>query len=270
MISLPVLGLPNFSLPFDETTDAFQMAIGAVLSQLQHPIAFFSKKLCSRMQSSSSYDREMFAIIEAARKWRHYLLGRGKTVIWVVVDRFSKCAYFIGLPTKFSATSLASVFSEQIYRLHSLPKTIVSDRDRHFFRQFWCDLFRLCGTILAYNSTYHIQSDGRTKSTIGFFSTSILITNLWSTAGLLKNFLATFYGPLRIVKHIGQIAYELALPIRSRVHPVFHFSLLKPFDGDPLSVIDSLPFDVYSTLPNLRPTRILGRRANSASSNDDD
>ncbi|KAL0284920.1 UNVERIFIED_CONTAM: Retrovirus-related Pol polyprotein from transposon [Sesamum angustifolium] len=207
MISLPVLGLPNFSLPFDETTDASQMEIGAVLSQLHHPIAFFSKKLCSRMQSSSSYDRRCFAITEA------------------------------------------------IYRLHSLPKTIVSDCDRHFFSQFWCDLFPLFGTIL---------------STIGFFSASILITNLWSTAGLLKNFLATFYGPLRIVKRIGQIAYELALPIGSRVHPVFHFSLLKPFDGDTPSVVDSLPLDVYSTLPNLRPTSILGRCAGSTSSDDDD
>ncbi|KAL0315439.1 UNVERIFIED_CONTAM: hypothetical protein Sradi_5422100 [Sesamum radiatum] len=53
-----------------------------------------------------------------------------------------------------------------------------------------------------------------------------------------------FYGPFRIVKHIGQIAYKLALPIGSHVHPIFHFSLLQPFDGDPPFVIDLLPFDV--------------------------
>ncbi|KAL0315438.1 UNVERIFIED_CONTAM: Retrovirus-related Pol polyprotein from transposon [Sesamum radiatum] len=76
IISLPVLGLPNFSLPFDETTDASYIAVGAVLSQLHHPIAFFSKKLCLRMQSFSTYDRETFAITEAVRKWRHYLLSR--------------------------------------------------------------------------------------------------------------------------------------------------------------------------------------------------
>ncbi|KAL0412969.1 UNVERIFIED_CONTAM: Retrovirus-related Pol polyprotein from transposon.6 [Sesamum radiatum] len=43
MVSLPVLRLPDFSLPFDVTTDASQTAIGAVLSQQQHPIAYFSK-----------------------------------------------------------------------------------------------------------------------------------------------------------------------------------------------------------------------------------
>ncbi|KAL0385791.1 UNVERIFIED_CONTAM: Retrovirus-related Pol polyprotein from transposon [Sesamum radiatum] len=76
MLSLPILHLPDFSQPFDLTTDASQMAIGAVLSQRQFPIAFFSKKLSSRMQVSSTYEREMFAITEAVRKWRQYLLGR--------------------------------------------------------------------------------------------------------------------------------------------------------------------------------------------------
>ncbi|KAL0342902.1 UNVERIFIED_CONTAM: Retrovirus-related Pol polyprotein from transposon [Sesamum angustifolium] len=75
MTSLPVLTLPNFSLPFDLATDASNVAVGAVLSQQGHPIAFFSKKMCSRMQASSTYVRELFAITEAVKKWRHYLLG---------------------------------------------------------------------------------------------------------------------------------------------------------------------------------------------------
>ncbi|KAK4385967.1 Retrovirus-related Pol polyprotein from transposon [Sesamum angolense] len=67
--------LPNFSLPFEVTIDASQTAIGAVLSQCRHPIAFFSKKMSARLQTSSAYEREMFTITEAVRKWRHYLLG---------------------------------------------------------------------------------------------------------------------------------------------------------------------------------------------------
>lgn len=47
MTSLPVLGLPNFDLTFDVTTDASAFAVGAVLFQNGHPLAFFSKKLCS-------------------------------------------------------------------------------------------------------------------------------------------------------------------------------------------------------------------------------
>lgn len=44
--------------------------IGAVLSQEGHSIAFFSQKLSTRMQVSSIYNREMFAITQAVQKWR--------------------------------------------------------------------------------------------------------------------------------------------------------------------------------------------------------
>ncbi|KAL0319962.1 UNVERIFIED_CONTAM: Retrovirus-related Pol polyprotein from transposon.6 [Sesamum radiatum] len=376
MLVLPTLSLPDFTQPFQVTTDASQIAIGAVLSQACRPIAFFSKKMSSRMQSASAYEREMFAITEAVRKWRHYLLGRkfhiftdqqslrslltqtvqtpaqhkwlskllgfdyeifytpgkenvvadalsrhsdaclssflavstatsallqelrdfysshpagvsllqtirhspssrlvfsdahglvlldnhlfipletglrptllsefhcsplgvtracvrlcsrlaasffwpkmrsdvkafvlrcstcqtskystqrpigtlqplpvpqrvwddlsmdfithlplshGKSVIWVVVDRLTKYAHFIGLPPRFSASSLAGTFAVEIYRLHSMPRSIVSDRDPLFLSTFWCELFRLSGTRLAFSSAYHPQSDGQTE-----------------------------------------------------------------------------------------------------------
>ncbi|MCH83963.1 transposon Tf2-1 polyprotein, partial [Trifolium medium] len=76
MVSLPVLGIPNFELSFDVTTDASGLAVGAVLSQNAHPLAYFSKKLCPRMQAASAYEREMYAITSAVKKWHHYLLGR--------------------------------------------------------------------------------------------------------------------------------------------------------------------------------------------------
>lgn len=66
----------------------------------------------------------------------HLPTSNGKSTIWVVVDRLSKFAHFTPLPSTYTAASLATLFLHQIYRLHGLPKTILSDRDPLFLSKF--------------------------------------------------------------------------------------------------------------------------------------
>ena len=56
-------------------TDASEIAIAATLNQNGRPIAFFSRTLSSHEKHQSSVEKEACAIVEAVRKWRHYLLA---------------------------------------------------------------------------------------------------------------------------------------------------------------------------------------------------
>src|SRR4051812_27257666 len=75
MTTAPVLALPDFSIPFTLECDASGSAIGAVLMQNKQPIAFYSKALGVKDASLSTYEKEAISILEALKKWRHYMLG---------------------------------------------------------------------------------------------------------------------------------------------------------------------------------------------------
>ena len=85
---------------------------------------------------------------------------QGKECICVVVDRLTKFSHFYAIPIEYSAVQVAELFFREVFRLHGLPKNIVSDRDSQFIGTFWRELFRLVGTELTPSTSYHPQIDG--------------------------------------------------------------------------------------------------------------
>jgi transposase InsO family protein len=81
----------------------------------------------------------------------------------VVVDRFTKYAHFYPLMHPFTAQSVASVFLDNLVKLHGVPKSIISDRDKVFTSNFWKALFSSLQVSLRMSSAYHPQTDGQTE-----------------------------------------------------------------------------------------------------------
>jgi hypothetical protein len=50
-----------------------------------------------------------------------------------------------------------------------------------------------------------------------------------------------FYGPYTILKHVGQVAYQSALPSNSKLHPIFHVLCLKKVIGAKFQIQTNLP-----------------------------
>lgn len=68
---------------------------------------------------------------------------------------------FLGSPHSLYSSIPAALFSAEIYRLHGMPRSIVSDRDPLFLSNFWKTFFCLQGIPLSYSGAYHPQSDGQ-------------------------------------------------------------------------------------------------------------
>ena len=61
----------------------------------------------------------------------------------------------------YTALDVAQSFTDNIHKLHGLPKSIVSDRDPIFTSKLWQGLFFQLNVGLMRSITYHPKTDGQ-------------------------------------------------------------------------------------------------------------
>jgi hypothetical protein len=71
-----VLAYPDFTMPFEICTDASTKQLGAVITQENRPIAFFSQKFSGAQSKYTVTKLELSAIVETLREFNGMLWGQ--------------------------------------------------------------------------------------------------------------------------------------------------------------------------------------------------
>ena len=73
--------LPDLHYPFEIDMDASTYALSAVITQSGHPVVFHSKTFSDTVRSYLTYEKELYAIMQVLKKWRHYILGKEMVIL---------------------------------------------------------------------------------------------------------------------------------------------------------------------------------------------
>jgi len=105
------------------------------------------------------------------KPWMHILadfitklpLVQGYDSILVVVDRLTKMVHFIPTTEKTSAEGLVRLFRDNMWKLHGLPKSIISDRGLQFAAGLMRELNGMLEIKSKLSTAFHSQTDGQTE-----------------------------------------------------------------------------------------------------------
>ena len=93
------------------------------------------------------------------------LVLKDHDLILVVCNRFSKISHFVATTEKTMAEGLAKLFRDNVWKLHGLPESVISDRGPQFAAGLTKELNKILGIETKLSMAYHLQTDGQTERT---------------------------------------------------------------------------------------------------------
>ena len=75
--------------------------------------------------------------------------------ISIVIGKLSKEAHFTPVKSTYKVVHIVDIFLKEIFRLHEIPKAIISDRYIKFIENFWRSLFFGLEMQLNFSNAYH-------------------------------------------------------------------------------------------------------------------
>ena len=90
-------------------------------------------------------------------------LSKDHDSILVVCDRFSKMFHFVVTTEKMMAEGLARLFRDNVWKLHGLLESVISDRGPQFAAGLTKELNKMLGIETKLSTAYHPQTDRQTE-----------------------------------------------------------------------------------------------------------
>ena len=129
---------------------------------------------CQRIKSNNHAPYGLLKPLEAtSRPWKSIAMdfitqlpeSGGNDTIWVVIDRLTKMAHFIPCRTDMTAGQCIRLFTENVFRLHGMPKDIRRDRGSIFTSDKWKEITQEWDIKSNLSTAFHPEMDGQMERT---------------------------------------------------------------------------------------------------------
>ncbi|KAL8103898.1 hypothetical protein AgCh_028192 [Apium graveolens] len=255
----PVLALPNFEKLFQVDCDASLVVIGAVLSQDERPVAYYSEKLSDARKKWTTYELELYVIYQSLKRWEYYLIHQEFILFtdhqtlrniksntnsnrmhqrWIdYIERFTfTVKHKSGQQNKVAdalsrRASLLISMKAEVIGFDYLKDLYAEDED---FGETWVKITK---SGLKVND-FHLE-EGR-RSCHG------ASTKRRFPAGTYNKLKAKKIGSVRVLKKINDNAYVVDLPEELGIFKSFNVKDLYEYHGDMESLLPSI--DLWTSL----------------------